>query len=75
MSEKIVLGLPDAKVRSGDTQFDSRLFDQSKGLDSGNMDDETYNPYDKAWRGGDNITQHIYRPSEFHDYFEQRYDF
>jgi SNW domain-containing protein 1 len=64
VSEKIVLGLPDARVRSGDTQFDSRLFDQSKGLDSGNMDDESYNPYDKAWRGGDNVQQHIYRPSK-----------
>ncbi|EPB68426.1 SKIP/SNW domain protein, partial [Ancylostoma ceylanicum] len=65
ISEKIVLGLPDAKVRSSETQFDQRLFDQNKGLDSGAMDDETYNPYDKAWRGGDNVQQHIYRPSEF----------
>ncbi|RCN32184.1 SKIP/SNW domain protein [Ancylostoma caninum] len=64
ISEKIVLGLPDAKVRSSETQFDQRLFDQNKGLDSGAMDDETYNPYDKAWRGGDNVQQHIYRPSE-----------
>nr|CDJ81984.1 CBN-SKP-1 protein [Haemonchus contortus] len=64
ISEKIVLGLPDAKVRSSETQFDQRLFDQNKGLDSGAMDDETYNPYDKAWRGGDNVQQHIYRPSK-----------
>ncbi|CAI4226732.1 unnamed protein product [Auanema sp. JU1783] len=63
ISEKIVLGLPDTKARAGDTQFDSRLFDQSKGLDSGAMDDETYNPYDKAWRG-DNVQQHVYRPSK-----------
>lgn len=30
ISEKIVLGLPDAKVRSSETQFDQRLFDQNK---------------------------------------------
>ncbi|ETN80861.1 inhibitor of Apoptosis domain protein [Necator americanus] len=64
ISEKIVLGLPDAKVRSTETQFDQRLFDQNKGLDSGAMDDETYNPYDKAWRGTDSVQQHIYRPSK-----------
>lgn len=30
ISEKIALGLPDARVRHHDTQFDQRLFDQSK---------------------------------------------
>lgn len=30
ISEKIALGLPDARVRTGETQFDQRLFDQSK---------------------------------------------
>lgn len=30
ISEKIALGLPDARVRAGETQFDQRLFDQSK---------------------------------------------
>ncbi|CAD6196097.1 unnamed protein product [Caenorhabditis auriculariae] len=64
ISEKIVLGLPDANKRTGEPQFDQRLFDQSKGLDSGAMDEDTYNPYDKAWRGGDNVQQHIYRPSK-----------
>ncbi|CAB3398568.1 unnamed protein product [Caenorhabditis bovis] len=64
ISEKIVLGLPDTNKRTGDVQFDQRLFDKTKGLDSGAMDDETYNPYDKAWRGGDNVQQHIYRPSK-----------
>ncbi|GMR57303.1 hypothetical protein PMAYCL1PPCAC_27498 [Pristionchus mayeri] len=64
ISEKIVLGLPDNKARSGETQFDQRLFDQSKGLDSGAMDEDSYNPYDKAWRATDNIQQHIYRPGK-----------
>ena len=29
ISEKIVLGLPDSNARSGEVQFDQRLFDQS----------------------------------------------
>ncbi|VDM44116.1 unnamed protein product, partial [Toxocara canis] len=64
ISEKIALGLPDARARNTDTQFDQRLFDQTKGLDSGGIDDETYNAYDKPWRAHDNIQQHIYRPSK-----------
>ncbi|CAI2353843.1 unnamed protein product [Caenorhabditis sp. 36 PRJEB53466] len=65
ISEKIVLGLPDSnQKRTGEPQFDQRLFDKTKGLDSGAMDDDTYNPYDQAWRGGDNVQQHIYRPSK-----------
>uniref|UniRef100_A0A0N5ANQ3 SKIP_SNW domain-containing protein n=1 Tax=Syphacia muris TaxID=451379 RepID=A0A0N5ANQ3_9BILA len=64
ISEKIALGLPDTRVKNGDTQFDQRLFDQSKGLDSGGIDDETYSAYDKPWRAQDSIQQHIYRPSK-----------
>ncbi|VDN03431.1 unnamed protein product [Thelazia callipaeda] len=64
ISEKIALGLPDARARHHETQFDQRLFDQSKGLDSGGIDDETYSAYDKPWRAQDNIQQHIYRPSK-----------
>lgn len=30
ISEKIALGLPDSRARNGDTQFDQRLFDQTK---------------------------------------------
>lgn len=63
ISEKIALGLPDARIRSGETQFDQRLFDQSKGLDSGGINDESYAVYDKPWRPQDNVQQHIYRPS------------
>ncbi|OZC08715.1 hypothetical protein X798_04263 [Onchocerca flexuosa] len=64
ISEKIVLGLPDARTRHHETQFDQRLFDQSNGLDSGDIDDETNSAYDKPWRAQDNIQQHIYRPSK-----------
>uniref|UniRef100_A0A915EK08 SKI-interacting protein SKIP SNW domain-containing protein n=1 Tax=Ditylenchus dipsaci TaxID=166011 RepID=A0A915EK08_9BILA len=64
MSEKIALGLPDSRARAGETQFDQRLFDQTKGLDAGGIDDETYAAYDKPWRPQDNVQQHIYRPSK-----------
>lgn len=64
ISEKIALGLPDTRARNNETQFDQRLFDQTKGLDSGGIDDETYSAYDKPWRAQDNIQQHIYRPSK-----------
>ena len=63
ISEKIALGLPDSRARaSGETQFDSRLFNQTGGMDSGGIDDETYNAYDKPWRPQDGVQQHIYRP-------------
>ncbi|OQV15427.1 SNW domain-containing protein 1 [Hypsibius exemplaris] len=65
ISEKIALGLP-AKVQGDDTAFDQRLFNQSKGMDSGFSagDDEMYNVYDKAWRSEKNIGQSIYRPTK-----------
>jgi len=65
ISEKIALGLPDAKLRSDETQFDQRLFNQSKGLDAGGgLDDETYAVYDKPWRQNEGVSQSIYRPSK-----------
>jgi len=64
ISEKIALGLPDSRARTEGTQFDQRLFDQSRGLDSGGINDETYTAYDKPWRPQDNVQQHIYRPSK-----------
>jgi SNW domain-containing protein 1 len=64
ISEKIALGLPGVRNPSGDTQFDSRLFNQDAGLDSGGIDDETYAVYSKPWRPQDNIQQSIYRPRQ-----------
>ncbi|KAI6188860.1 SKP-1 protein [Aphelenchoides besseyi] len=64
ISEKIALGLPGVRQQGGETQFDSRLFNQDAGLDSGGIDDETYSVYSKAWRPQDNIQQSIYRPRQ-----------
>lgn len=62
ISEKIALGLPGVRQPSGEVQFDSRLFNQDAGLDSGGINDETYSVYSKPWRPTDNIQQSIYRP-------------
>jgi SNW domain-containing protein 1 len=51
VSEKMALG--QAVVRQQETLFDSRLFNQSAGMDSGFGDDEAYTVYDKPMRGGD----------------------
>lgn len=55
--------MPARNVGGEETQFDQRLFNQSKGMDSGYGDDEAYNVYDKPWRDAGNLGQHIYRPS------------
>jgi len=68
ISEKIALGMPSASTSGGDTQFDSRLFNQSKGLDQGfGAEDDTYNVYDKPWRAAGSLANNIYRPSKGND--------
>lgn len=64
VSEKIALGLPNPGGR--DEQFDQRLFNQSRGMDSGfaGGEDETYNVYDRPWRQTNDIASSIYRPSK-----------
>ncbi|KAG0239803.1 mRNA splicing protein [Mortierella sp. GBA43] len=46
ISEKVALGLAKP-TQSKDSMYDSRLFNQSSGLDSGFKDDEAYAVYDK----------------------------
>lgn len=64
ISEQIALGKPNPNAAGGsrETQFDQRLFNQSKGMDSGFGDDEAYNVYDKPWRDEGTISRSIYRP-------------
>ncbi|KAK3922446.1 Puff-specific protein Bx42 [Frankliniella fusca] len=64
ISEQIALGMPAKTIAGGEAQFDQRLFNSSKGMDSGYGDDEAYNVYDKPWREGSNLGQHLYRPSK-----------
>lgn len=63
ISEQIALGLPAKNISGGEVQFDQRLFNTTKGMDSGYGDEESYNVYDKPWRESGSLGQHIYRPS------------
>ncbi|GAW19029.1 hypothetical protein ANO14919_085130 [Xylariales sp. No.14919] len=60
ISEKIALGLakPTAQAES---MYDSRLFNQSSGFDSGINED---NPYDKPLFAAQDAINSIYRPSQ-----------
>lgn len=65
ISEQIALGLPAKSIPStGEAQFDQRLFNTNKGMDSGFGHDDEYNVYDKPWKDGNSIASHIYRPSK-----------
>ncbi|NXE24287.1 SNW1 protein, partial [Ardeotis kori] len=65
ISEVIALGVPNPRP-SSEVQYDQRLFNQSKGMDSGfaGGEDEIYNVYDQPWRSGKDMAQNIYRPSK-----------
>ncbi|GAB1597327.1 SNW domain-containing protein 1-like [Argonauta hians] len=63
VSEMIALGLPNTGVGDAqEVQFDQRLFNRTKGMDSGFGDDEAYNVYDKPWRQDRSIADSIYKP-------------
>jgi SNW domain-containing protein 1 len=55
--------LPAKNISGGKVQFDQRLLNTTKGIDSGYADEESYNVYDKPWREGGSLGAHIYRPS------------
>ncbi|XP_055496154.1 LOW QUALITY PROTEIN: SNW domain-containing protein 1 [Leucoraja erinacea] len=69
ISELIALGVPNQlnSVRvSTELQYDQRLFNQNKGMDSGfaGGEDELYNVYDQPWRAGKDLAQNVYRPTK-----------
>ena len=64
ISEQIALGMPAKTNTGGETMFDQRLFNTTKGMDSGYGDDEGYNVYDKPWRDAGSLGSHLYRPSK-----------
>ncbi|XP_062963488.1 SNW domain-containing protein 1-like [Cynocephalus volans] len=65
VTEVIALSMANPRT-SSEVQYDHRLFDRSQGVDSGfaGAQDELYNVYDGAWRGGQGMAQIIYRPSQ-----------
>ncbi|XP_014260050.1 SNW domain-containing protein 1 [Cimex lectularius] len=65
ISEQIALGMPaKSQPLTGEAAFDQRLFNTTKGMDSGFGDDESYNVYDKPWRDGNSLANHLYRPGK-----------
>ncbi|KAL5110414.1 SNW domain-containing protein 1 [Taenia crassiceps] len=67
ISEQIALGMPNPRLNaSSEAMFDQRLFNQSRGMDSGfaGGEDDLYNIYDKPWRQESNFGTHIYRPRQ-----------
>lgn len=63
VSERVALGMPATNTGGGG--FDSRLFNQSEGMDSGFKGEDSYDVYDKAFRG--ERTTSIYRPTRNRD--------
>ncbi|XP_008554939.1 puff-specific protein Bx42 [Microplitis demolitor] len=65
ISEQIALGMPAKNINAtGEAQFDQRLFNTTKGMDSGYGHDDEYNIYDKPWRDSNSLANNIYRPSK-----------
>lgn len=62
ISEKVALGLAKPTI-SKESMFDSRLFNQSEGINSGFRDEEAYSLYDKALFNGSSANM-IYRPKK-----------
>lgn len=64
ISEQIALGLPaKSQTLTGEAAFDQRLFNTTKGMDSGFGEEDSYNVYDRPWREANSIANHVYRPS------------
>nr|XP_034374501.1 SNW domain-containing protein 1-like [Arvicanthis niloticus] len=65
ISEAIALGVPKPPP-SNEVQYDIRLFNQSKGMDSGfaGGEDGVYSVYHQPWRSGKDVAQSIYRPGQ-----------
>jgi SNW domain-containing protein 1 len=66
ISEKIALGLAKP-TQQAETMYDSRLFNQSSGFDSGINED---NPYDKPLFAAQDAISSIYRPRQNADEYE-----
>ncbi|KAI1800963.1 SKIP/SNW domain-containing protein [Daldinia bambusicola] len=66
ISEKIALGLAKP-TQQAESMYDSRLFNQSSGFDSGINED---NPYDKPLFAAQDAISSIYRPSQNMDDYE-----
>jgi SNW domain-containing protein 1 len=65
ISEKIALGMHKGTGKlTGEAMYDSRLFNQSAGLDQGFGGDDEYNTYSKPLFEGRSESASIYRPKK-----------
>lgn len=65
VSEKVALGMHTGSGKlTGEAMYDSRLFNQSAGLDQGFGAEDEYNTYSKSLFEGRGETQSIYRPRQ-----------
>ncbi|KAL1804850.1 hypothetical protein ACET3Z_027918 [Daucus carota] len=65
ISEKVALGMASAGgARGGEVMYDTRLFNQEKGMDSGFGTEEQYNVYDKGLFTAQNTLSTLYRPKK-----------
>ena len=63
VSEKIALGMHRGSAKlSGEAMYDSRLFNQSEGMDSGFGAEDDYNTYTKPLFDKGSQSSSIYRP-------------
>ncbi|CAG5081895.1 Similar to Bx42: Puff-specific protein Bx42 (Drosophila melanogaster) [Cotesia congregata] len=67
ISEQIALGIPAKNIdANSDSQFDQRLFNTTKGIDTGYGPDDEYNVYEKPWKDSNTLASNIYRaPTNF----------
>lgn len=62
------------RSNANEVQFDQRLFNQSKGLQSGFGDDDDFNVYDKAWKTNNNLSGNLYKFTRKDDETEEDLD-
>ncbi|KAK9109188.1 hypothetical protein Sjap_017248 [Stephania japonica] len=68
ISEKVALGMASTgNGRGGEVMYDSRLFNQEKGMDSGFATDDQYNVYDKGLFTAQSTMSTLYRPRKDND--------
>ncbi|GAA0164608.1 RNA splicing factor [Lithospermum erythrorhizon] len=63
ISEKVALGMATTG-KGGEVQYDQRLFNQEKGMDSGFATDDAYNVYDKGLFTAQPTMSTLYRPKK-----------
>nr|XP_043637251.1 SNW/SKI-interacting protein A-like [Erigeron canadensis]XP_043637252.1 SNW/SKI-interacting protein A-like [Erigeron canadensis] len=64
ISEKVALGVASTGAQGGEVQYDQRLFNQDKGMDSGFGTDDQYNVYTKGLFTAQPTLSTLYRPKK-----------